>query len=366
MTAPTGKTLFITDLTPGQQVREIFLVARKTLAETKAGKPYLALGLMDRTGEIEARVWDNARELDASAPEGGFVLVQGVAKAFREQLQLAVQSLSVVAADAVNLADFMPASPRPLGEMAAELATLIDSFTDPGLRALLGEIFQGETLTRFQRAPAAKKLHHAYVGGLIEHTLSMAGMAERTAAHYPLIDRDMLLAGVLLHDVAKIEEYAYDRPPIGYTDRGRLVGHLVLGAEMVRRAAERTGGMSAERVDQLTHLILSHHGQLAYGSPVLPMTPEAMLLHHLDDMDAKMQCMVELRRKMPGSGWQWSDYQRHLERFLYLPGNGGAEDAPEPFAEADDAGISPDPEPAPPRPAKKPADQRQQTLFRCP
>ena len=359
MTAPTGKTLFITDLAPGQQVREIFLVARKSLAETKAGKPYLALTLMDRTGEIEARVWDNARDLDASAPEGGFVLVQGVAKPFRDQLQLAVQSLRAVAADTVSLADFMPASPRPLAEMAAELAALIDSFTDPGLRALLAEIFQGETLARFQRAPAAKKLHHAYVGGLIEHTLSMAGMAERTAAHYPLIDRDMLLAGVLLHDVAKTEEYAYDRPPIGYTDRGRLVGHLVLGAEMVRRAAERTGGMSMERVDQLTHLILSHHGQLAYGSPVLPMTPEAMLLHHLDDMDAKMQCMVELRRRMPGSGWQWSDYQRHLERFLYLPGNGEVGEEPEPGDEDADPG----PEPGPPRTAKKPADQRQRTLF---
>ena len=359
MTAPTGKTLFVADLTAGQQVQEIFLVARKTLAETKAGKPYLALGLMDRTGEIEARVWDNARELDASAPEGGFVLVQAVAKPFREQLQLGVQSLCAVAADAVSLADFMPASPRPLAEMAAELAVLIDSFTDPGLQALLREIFRGETLARFQRAPAAKKLHHAYIGGLIEHTLSMAGLAERTAAHYPIIDRDMLLAGVLLHDLAKIEEYDYDRPPFGYTDRGRLVGHLVLGVEMVRRAAEATGQPGPERLDQLTHLILSHHGQLAYGSPVLPMTPEAMLLHHLDDMDAKMQCMVELRRRMPGSGWQWSDYQRHLERYLYLPGSGEADESMAPMDEEADPGL----DAAPPRPVKKPVDHRQQTLV---
>lgn len=359
MTAHTGKTLFITDLTPGQQVQEIFLVARKTLAETKAGKPYLALALMDRTGEIEARVWDNARELDASAPEGGFVLVQAVARPFREQLQLGVQLLRAVDADEVSLADFMAASLRPLGEMAAELTALIDSISDPGLRALLGEIFQDEALARFQRAPAAKKLHHAYVGGLIEHTLSMASMAERTAAHYPLLDRDMLLAGVLLHDVAKIEEYAYDRPPIGYTDRGRLVGHLVLGAEMVRRAAEKTGGLSPERVDQLTHLILSHHGQLAYGSPVLPMTPEAMVLHHLDDLDAKIQRMVELRRRMPSAGWQWSDYQRHLERYLYLPGNG---EACEPSELGEDE-ADPELEPGPSEPEKKPADQRQRTLF---
>jgi len=358
-----AKKIFVAQLTAGQQFQEVFLVARKSLAETKAGKPYLALGLMDRTGEVEARIWDNALQFEAQAEEGSFVLVQAVAKPFREQMQLGVVSLQRMAETAVDMADFMPASPRPLAEMAAELETVIAGINDPPLRALLRALFQGETLARFQRAPAAKKLHHAYIGGLIEHTLSVVGMAVRTASHYPSLDRDMLIAGALLHDIAKIEEFDFARPPIGYTDRGRLVGHLVLGVEMVRKAAEGVAGITAAQVDALMHIILSHHGQLAYGSPVLPMTPEAILLHHLDDMDAKMNFIEGLRAKMAGTGQHWSDYQRPLERYLYLRA-GGEE---EPLAtdgeprERDDNALQQGPAP-PARPARV-VPQRQQTLF---
>jgi 3'-5' exoribonuclease len=313
-----AKKVFVAQLSAGQQLQEVFLVARKSLAETKTGKPYLALGLMDKSGEIEARIWENALQFDAQAEEGDFVLVQAIAKSFRDQLQLGVSSLQRVEENTVNLADFMPASARSLAEMAGELDAVIESINDKGIKALLREIFQGDTLERFQRAPAAKKMHHAYVGGLIEHTLSIVGMAEKTAAHYPLLDRELLIAGTLLHDIAKIEEFDFARPPFGYTDRGRLVGHLVMGVEMVRKAAEKITDLAAERVDQLLHIILSHHGQLAFGSPVLPMTPEAIILHHLDDMDAKVNYMEGLRGKMEGEGWQWTDYQRPLERYLFL------------------------------------------------
>ncbi|MBM9538173.1 HD domain-containing protein [Desulfobulbus alkaliphilus] len=315
------KHIFVSQLTAGQQLEEVFLVARKTLAETKAGKPYLALGLMDKTGEIEARVWDNALQFDPLVEEGAFIRVQAVARPFREQLQLGVSGLQPVAENRINPGDFMPASRRSSTEMARELAAVINGIGDGAIKALLQEIFQGDILERFQRAPAAKRLHHAYLGGLMEHTLSVAAMAEQCVRHYPLLDRDLLLAGALLHDLAKIDEYEYTRPPFNYTDRGRLVGHIVLGVELVRRAAEKVSAVSSDQVDQLVHIILSHHGQLAYGSPVLPMTPEAILLHHLDDMDAKMSTMDELRRKMSGSGCQWTEYQRHLERYLYLRGN---------------------------------------------
>ena len=359
------KHIFVSQLTEGQQVREIFLVARKTLAETKAGKPYLALSLMDRTGEIEARVWDNAGELDRQAGEGGFVLIQGVARPFRDQLQLVIAGLRAVPAAEVDPADFLPTSPRPLDEMTAELTTVLDGIGDPSLRALLREIFQGDTLNRFQRAPAAKKLHHAYIGGLIEHTLSIVSMAEKAASHYPLIDRDLLVAGALLHDLAKIEEYEFSQPAIGYTDRGRLVGHLVLGVELIRRAAERVDGISQEQLDQLMHIVLSHHGQLAYGSPVLPMTPEAILLHLLDDMDAKMNYMDGLRRRMTGDGWQWSEYQRHLERFLYLRAGGETgPDVPKQAAPAEEPPPPPSDEPPPEPPSRrKDVHIRQPTLF---
>lgn len=360
------KKIFVAQLTSGQQFQDLFLVARKSLAETKAGKPYLALGLMDRTGEIEARVWDNAVEFDAQAEEGSFVLVQAVAKPFRDQMQLGVTALQRVVETEVDLADFMPASVRPLAEMVAELEAVIAGIGDSPLRKLLDAIFQGDTLARFQRAPAAKKLHHAYIGGLIEHTLSIVGMADKAAHHYPLIDRDMLIAGALLHDLAKIEEFDFTRPPFGYTDRGRLVGHLVLGVELVRKAAEQVEDIRAEQVDRLLHIILSHHGRHDFGSPVLPMTPEAILLHHLDDIDAKMNYMDGLRMKMNGRGWQWTEYQRHLERYLYLRASGADEepatgdgDEPQPscIAEPEPAAA-----PAPPR-ARRVVSTRQQTLF---
>ena len=360
------KTVFVAQLVAGQQFEDVFLVAKKSLAETKAGKPYLALTLMDRSGEVEARIWDNAQLFAEQAEEGGYVQVQAVAKPFREQMQLGISSLKRVADHAVDLADFLPTSRRPLEEMARELETVLDAINDPPLRQLLRTIFQGETLAKFQRAPAAKKMHHAYIGGLIEHTLSIVGMARRAAAHYPQLDGDMLVAGALLHDLAKIEEFYFVRPPFGYTDRGRLIGHLVLGVELIRQAAAQVAEIEIEQVDRLIHMVLSHHGQYEFGSPVLPMTAEAMLLHHFDDMDAKMNFFQELQAKMQNEGWQWSDYQRHLERYLYLRGPG-----------EQDLSVSvpmpPPPRPRQPAPAprepsaaprKTPAGgQRQQTLF---
>jgi len=362
MTHAVEKRIFVAQLVAGQQLQDIFLVSKKSLAETKAGKPYLALGLMDKTGEIEARLWENARQFDALAEEGSFVLVQAIAKPFREQMQLGVISLQQVAEDAVHLGDFMPASTRPLAAMAVELDAVIAGIADPALQGLICEIFQGETLARFKRAPAAKKMHHAYIGGLIEHTLSIAAMAEKTAAHYPLLDRDMLIAGALLHDLAKIEEFDFARPPFSYTDRGRLVGHLVLGVELVRKAAEKVAAITNDQVDQLMHIILSHHGQFAFGSPVLPMTPEAILLHHLDDMDAKMNYMEGLRGKMAGSGWQWTDYQRPLERYLYLRASGIEEEPAEAVDEPREAQSFQGQESAAPSQPQA-GTQRQQTLF---
>lgn len=365
MTCAVEKKIFVAQLIAGQQFQEVFLISRKSLAETKAGKPYLALGLMDKTGEIEARLWENALQYETQAEEGAFVLVQAVAKPFRDQLQLGVSSLQQVQEIAVHLGDFLPASARPLAEMAGELAAVIEGIADAAIQALLREIFQGETLARFQRAPAAKKMHHAYIGGLIEHSLSIVAMAEKTASHYSLLNRDMLIAGALLHDIAKIEEFDFSRPPFGYTDRGRLVGHLVLGVEMVRKAAEKVAALTNDQVDQLMHIILSHHGQFAFGSPVLPMTPEAILLHHLDDMDAKMNYMEGLREKMIGSGWQWTDYQRPLERYLYLRANGMEE---EPGAQQEEpqemarATFREQVQPSSAAPPKA-VNRRQQTLF---
>lgn len=314
----SGKKVFISDLQEGQQVRDLFLVARKNLAETKAGKPYLAMTLMDRTGEIEARVWDNAAGFDSHAQVGNYVLVQGTAKSFRDQLQLGVVFLEQVDLQTISLADYMPASKRPVAKMQTELADIIASVADPGLQQLLTKIFSGNTLEQFSTAPAAKKMHHAYIGGLLEHTLSVTGLAEKIADHYPALDRDILITGALLHDLAKIREFSFEALPFDYTDQGRLLGHLVIGVDMVRRAAADISELSQQRLDQVCHLILSHHGRYEFGAPVLPMTQEAILLHHLDDMDAKMNYTDQLRERIAEPGYHWSDYQRPLERFLYL------------------------------------------------
>jgi 3'-5' exoribonuclease len=353
MKSEPRKTLYISDLKEGQQISDLFLVSKKSLAETKSGNPYLALTLMDKSGEIEARAWDNAARLDGLAEVGRVVAVEGQAKSFREQLQLTITSLQPVPEGSVDLAHFMPASWRPTREMQAELAGLIASVADPGLRELLTGLFRGKLLEEFSRAPAAKMMHHACLGGLLEHTLSVAGLALRLCDHYPRLDRDLLLAGALLHDLGKVREFSYAALPFDYTDQGRLIGHLVLGAEMVRGQAQQVAELAPGRLDQVLHLILSHHGRHEFGAPCLPMTSEAILLHHLDDMDAKMELIERLSEQVEPGTHRWSDYQRSLERFLYLRGP--------------DADPRPQPVPAaePPESEKKNHEKpgRQPTLF---
>ena len=311
-----AKKIFINELVEGRQISDCFLVARKSLAETRAGKPYLALTLVDRTGEIEARAWDRAVELDNIAGVGDVIQVQARVTSYQGRLQFGVSGFKRLEPEQVEMADFMPSGKRSTVEMREELGSLIAAVGDAGLKGLLNRLFSGKLLEEFCRAPAAKKMHHAWLGGLLEHSLSVAGMALRTADHYPGLDRDLLLAGALVHDVAKVKEFSYQAPPFEYTDSGRLLGHLVLGAEMVREAAAGIDELSGERLDMLLHLVLSHHGRHDFGAPVLPMTPEAILLHHLDDMDAKMSYIDQLRDKQDEPGW--SDFQRPLERFLYL------------------------------------------------
>jgi 3'-5' exoribonuclease len=315
------KTIFISDLAEGQQIHDLFLVSRKNLGETKNGKPYLALSLMDRTGEIEARIWNNAAHFDSLAETGQIVAIEAQVKAFRDQLQLSISSLAPHQDDEGQLGHFIPASKRSVKEMKQELSGIISDISDPHLHQLLTSIFQGELLKQFSKAPAAKQMHHAYLGGLLEHTLSVAGLAIKLTNHYPTLDRDLLVASALLHDLGKIREFSFTTVPFDYTSSGRLVGHLVMGSEMVRQQAESVADFPPERLDQLIHLILSHHGRHEFGAPCLPMTSEAILLHHIDDIDAKMNYIDRLSEPVEPGNYQWSDYQRPLERFLLLRGH---------------------------------------------
>jgi len=314
-----GKQQFIKDLQEGERIDDLFLVKSSRLAETRAGKAYIQLTLMDKSGDINGPVWDRAEELFPHCSVGNFLRIQAMVQSYREQLQLKIDGMQPCSSDDVDLADFVPSCRKDREVLAKSLQKLVASVDNPFLRKLLNRFLKKEPMwQRFQDAPAAKGIHHAYLGGLLEHSLSVAQLADKISGHYPGVDRSLLIAGALLHDIGKVEELQVELAVIDYTPRGRLKGHLVMGSEMVAVEAARIKDFPVEILEQLQHLILSHHGTHEFASPAIPMTIEAFLLSFLDDLDAKMNLMEQLRMKMKDPGLHWTEYQRSLERFLYL------------------------------------------------
>jgi 3'-5' exoribonuclease len=276
---------------------------------------------MDKTGEISGPVWENAERRQALCVPGEVVRVAGIVQSYRDNPQLKIDDIGSVAQAEIDLADFLPASNRCRREMAEELRVVIQSVKNPFLKKLLNHFLsKSDWWSRFQESPAAKGIHHAYIGGLLEHSLSVAQVAVLLADHYEGVDRSLLVAGALLHDIGKLEELSVKAGLIEYTVRGRLKGHLVMGSEMVAVAAAKISDFPVELLEQLQHLILSHHGRHEFGSPAVPMTVEALILSFLDDLDAKMNITEQLRRKMDSTEMGWTEYQRMLERYLYLGG----------------------------------------------
>jgi len=313
------KTQFVDQLKEGDRLDDLFLVKAARLAETRAGKPYLILEVVDKSGEIGGPVWDQVEELQGICQVGQFVHLSGQVSSYQNKLQLKIDAARAVDRNEVDLADFVLVCDRNREDLARELQALVASVKNPFLKKLLQAFFKKEPLwQRFQDAPAAKGIHHAYLGGLLEHSLSVARIAETLAAHYSGVDRSLLLAGALLHDIGKVDELVMEVAVIDYTPQGRLKGHLVMGSEMVAEAAANIKDFPPELLIQLQHLILSHHGRKEFGSPTVPMTVEAVLLSFVDDLDAKMNLMEQLRKKMKEPGLQWTEYQRSLERYLYL------------------------------------------------
>jgi 3'-5' exoribonuclease len=308
------KSPYISELVPGQPAQGVFLVQSKDIRQKKSGEPYLSLTLADRTGDLDAKMWDNAQEVLDAFDKDDFIRVKGALQIFQNRPQMTIHKLQRAVDSEVDIADFLPASRRDRNEMFAELRQWIASTTDPYLKALLERIFADEAVAlAFRTAPAAKTVHHNFIGGLLEHVLSLCHLAKFTAAHYPGIDFDLLLAGVILHDIGKISELHYARS-LGYTTAGQLIGHISIGVRMVEDAIREVPGFPPAVRDLLLHMILSHHGSLEYGSPKLPVFLEAMLLHQLDTMDAKMECMrasVEKDRQIEGV---WTGYIAPLER----------------------------------------------------
>lgn len=320
--------IFIADLLDNQTVETVFMVAAKAIRETRNGDPYLALTLQDRTGTIEARCWDNATALSQRFEVEDFVAVRGRVSSYREELQLTLADLERVDDGQVDLGDFMPHSRWSTETLFAALKKLIDEeLKSAEIRRFLNALFSNEEFrNRYLRAPAAKANHHSFLGGLIEHSLSMARLALNIGRHYEayypgLVDTDLLVAGAIIHDMGKTEELSYRRT-FDYTTRGNLIGHITLGAQWI---AEVSGSMSPpldkNLLMQLQHLVLSHHGHQEYGSPVVPRTPEAMVLHEIDMIDSRMNmCWNACQPHLESTDNQerWSDYQRLFNGSVYI------------------------------------------------
>lgn len=321
----------IDELEEGVRVATCYGVESKQIARTKDDKPYLRLQLCDRSGSIEGRVWEDAERIDRIVEIGSFVGVRGRIQTFRNQRQLKIEEIAPIDVPAEDLDLFLPRTPLDLAALDAGLDELVASVSDPALRALLERLVGAETETgrAFRRAPAAKRNHHAYVGGLLEHTLSVARACDALARHYgDAVDRDLLVTGAILHDIGKVREIGVS---IGfpYTDPGKLLGHIVLGIQMVRDTGREIPELTDDRLLLVLHLVASHQGKYEWQSPKIPMTLEALLLHYVDDLDAKMQQAMAL---VDAVARGWTAYDPSFGReFLRHRGAAPTDDVGEAF-----------------------------------
>ncbi len=326
----TLKKIFVNELQSGRDIEAPFLVLSLSQGRTSRGGDYLNVELGDKTGRVQAKVWDAAQALMPILAEGRVVLTRGYVDSFRGALQVVIREAAPLAPENFDWGDFLKASPWPPEKMKAELWSLVDEIRDADLRWLTAEALRHETVAdKFHLIPAAKNMHHAYLSGLLEHSLSVARLARLVAGHYHFLNADLLLAGAILHDLGKVWEFS-PPPRVDYTTLGRLKGHLVMGAEFLGRLAASRPDFPADKLNLLLHLILSHHGEPEFGAPVRPQLLEALVLHHLDNVDAKMEAVRSfLETESDAEGW--SGYHRllgsHFRRTPAFP------DAPAPAPE---------------------------------
>src|SRR5215467_10678449 len=293
-----------------------FVVIGKQVKPKKTGEPYLALTLGDRCGQIEAKMWDNVEDaLDAFEQED-FLKVKGLLNKYKNRFQLTIHKLRRLGDSEVDFADYLPKTTKNIDELWLILHQFVSTFRNPYLKALVQSLMSDpEIALRYRSAPAAKSLHHAYIGGLLDHVVSLFRSCDLMCRNYPQINRDLLLTGAFLHDIGKIYELTYMRS-FSYTSRGQLLGHMVIELEMLQGKIAQIPCFPEEMKVLLEHLIISHHGQYEFGSPKLPMFPEALMLHYLDDLDSKMESMRAHFERELGSEAAWAGYNPSLGRPL--------------------------------------------------
>jgi len=323
------KEIYLKNIRQGDKVADSFLVIEKNMAFSQKGSPYLTVKLKDRTGEIESKVWENAVELDKIFKKGDIIFIEGRAASYKNSVQISISTIRKISREDIDPADYLPAVKTDVGEMFSALLGHIENVNDKFLKDLLNAFFQDrETASLFQRAPAAKGFHHIYLGGLLEHTLSVVRLLEKVSAHYPALDKDMLITGGILHDIGKIYEFSYNSL-IDYSDEGRLIGHIVMGVEMLNKKIAGINNFPQQLALELRHIILSHHGEFEFGSPKRPKTLEALVVHYIDDLDAKFNAFQTFMNDASDNDSGWTVYNRFLERFLYKKKN--AEPGPDDY-----------------------------------
>jgi len=311
------KEVYLKDIKQGEKVSSSFLVAEKNMAFSQKGSPYLTVKLKDKTGELDGKVWDNAVEFDRQFKKGDIIAIEGRAANYKNAIQISIIGIRKCNWEEVEPTDYLPGAKGDVNAMYGALLDYIDGVQSKPLQELLYALFKEEkTAELFKRAPAAKGFHHIYLGGLLEHTLSVVRLLTKIADHYQNLDRDMLIAGGLLHDIGKIYEFSYDQL-IEYSDEGRLIGHIVMGVEMINKKIAALPDFPVQLALELRHIILSHHGEFAYGSPKRPKTMEALAVHYMDDLDAKLNAFQSFTADSNNADSDWTIYNRFFERYLY-------------------------------------------------
>jgi len=347
------KEFFISECSQQENkiVTSSFVVASKQVKAKKNGEPYLALILADRTGQIEAKMWDNVEEFVDAFEQDDFLKIKGLINKYKNRFQLTIHKLRRMEEAEIDFSDYLPKTTKDIGELWRTLTEFVATFQNRHLKSLV-ELFMAdaEIAERYRNAPAAKALHHAYIGGLLDHVVSLFRSCDLICRNYPQINRDLLLTGAFLHDIGKIQELTYNRA-FSYTTRGQLLGHMIIELEMLHAKLAQLPGFPEELKTLVEHMIISHHGQYEFGSPKLPMFPEALMLHYLDDLDSKLEAMrAHFEREAELEG-PWTSYNASLGRplfdsrkFLQCDSVSAAKTS------ADDSGAQPAPRATPERP----------------
>jgi len=338
------KEFYICDCTRHENkiITSNFVVVSKQIKPKKTGEPYLALTLGDRSGQLEAKMWDNVEEVLNVFEQDDFVKVKGLVNKYKNRFQLTIHKLRKLGETEIEFSEYLPKTTKNVDELWQSLADFIASFQNPHLKALVQAFMSDpEIAAAYRNAPAAKTLHHAYIGGLLDHVVSLCRSCDLVCRNYPQVNRDLLLTGVFLHDIGKIHELAYNRS-FSYTTRGQLLGHMIIELEMLQVKLALVPDFPAELKILIEHLIISHHGQYEFGSLKLPMFPEPLLLHYMDDLDSKMEAMRAHFEREADLESPWTSYNASLGRPLL---NSTKFLTPKPAAAAEDSPAEPEPEP---------------------